>query len=209
MAEYTTHAYAGGRSEAIRTGLRTPDFYAIDTLSDGMTGWIKKNIGEQISERIKDLTVEALKEGWTARTFGDKLAGAMKDVDAGNGPYWQILADHQLNKAHNVGAVAGYEAAQVRRVKVVAVLDKKTSPICRAMHGRIIDMGILSAQRDRILAAAGSGDIEAVKAAQPMVKGSTSPVTTQMSTKEATDRSPCCLRSRSSPGRRTPARSCC
>ena len=56
-------------------------------------------------------------------------------------------------KAREIGRIAGFEEAGITEVRVRAVMDAKTSPVCRSMNGRIIEIQHLTAQRDDILAA--------------------------------------------------------
>ena len=68
-------------------------------------------------------------------------------------PYWAIMADHTASKTREMGRVAGYERAGISHVQVRAHLDDSTTPICRAMHGRVIPVSKLKSQRDDYLAA--------------------------------------------------------
>ena len=81
--------------------------------------------------------------------------------------------------------MAGYEEAGVEHVKIVAVLDQKTSQICRAMNGRIFEVKGFRKQYDNIISAAKKRDIDGVKAAQPMLNSETAKKISNMtSTKE-------------------------
>lgn len=81
--------------------------------------------------------------------------------------YFNGLADHSARKLREIGRVAGYERAGITHVKVKAILDQRTSKICRAMNGRIIPVATLAAQKERILNAKGK---EELKRAQPWLK---------------------------------------
>ena len=68
-----------------------------------------------------------------------------------------------------MGHVSGYEDAGIEYAEIVAVMDDRTSPICRHLNGRIIPVSAMSAQRDQLLAASKSRSIAAAKKAQPML----------------------------------------
>ena len=70
-----------------------------------------------------------------------------------------------------MGHVSGYETAGVQYVKIVAVLDSKTTPICRAMNGKVFKVADFRKQYDKIIRAAEKHDLKAYKAAQPMISG--------------------------------------
>ena len=99
------------------------------------------------------------------------LETALEDHVTASKTYWEILADHTLNKIQNMGHVSGYETAGVQYVKIVAVIDSKTTPICRAMNGKIFKVADFRKQYDKIIRAAEKHDLKAYKAAQPMVNG--------------------------------------
>lgn len=68
-----------------------------------------------------------------------------------------------------MGRISGYQQAGVRYVQVKARMDERTTPLCRSLHGRLIRLDTLVSQRDRYLAAAANGNLEAAKAAWPML----------------------------------------
>lgn len=70
-----------------------------------------------------------------------------------------------------MGHISGYETAGVQYVKIVAVIDSKTTPICRAMNGKVFKVAEFRKQYDKIIHAAAHHDLKAYKAAQPMVSG--------------------------------------
>jgi hypothetical protein len=85
--------------------------------------------------------------------------------------YFALLADHLATKTAELGRVSGYEEAGIEAVEIVARMDERTTPICRSLHGRVIPLAAIGAQRDRTIAAAAAGDMEAMKRAQPMLSG--------------------------------------
>lgn len=99
------------------------------------------------------------------------LETALEDHVTASKTYWEILADHSLTKIQNMAHVSGYETAGVQYVKIVAVIDSKTTPICRAMNGKVFKVKEFRKQYDKIMAAAEKHDLKAYKAAQPMISG--------------------------------------
>ena len=119
--------------------------------------------------------VAALEEYFTQGTMRNELVDRLEEFFRQKEPkmrgYFDILADHNSTRIGEIGHVSGYERAGVEYAEVVAVLDERTSPICRHLHGRLIPMTALSAQKNKLLDAAKSLDIEAAKKAQPMLSG--------------------------------------
>ncbi len=79
----------------------------------------------------------------------------------------RVAAQHWMFKLAQYGSVSGYEEAAIEYAEVVAVMDSKTTEICRRMHGRIIPVSKMRNQLDRAI---GSGDsLEGMKKAHPMI----------------------------------------
>ena len=167
-------AYTDGKRKACKPfkidySLDDADLGALNTL-DEFNGWyIKDKMSKETSEIINRELGDLLERGGTKAEFAKTLETALEDHVAASKTYWEILADHTLTKIQNMGHVSGYETAGVQYVKIVAVIDSKTTPICRAMNGKVFKVKEFRKQYDKIMAAAEKHDIKAYKAAQPML----------------------------------------
>ncbi len=88
--------------------------------------------------------------------------------------YFKGLADHIATKTKELGRISGYQRAGIKYVKVKAILDERTSIICRQMHGRIISVERLAEQKERILQARSIDELKAAQAWIPSFSGKTS-----------------------------------
>jgi len=80
------------------------------------------------------------------------------------------VADTLTNKAGEYGRISGYEESQIQYMQIVAMLDDRTTPICRRMHGRIIPVKAAAKQRDQVLDAMENGDYESANELHRFVK---------------------------------------
>lgn len=66
-------------------------------------------------------------------------------------------------KSREIGRVTGYQRAGIQRVQIRAHLDERTTPCCRQLHGRVIEVQTLVDRRDAYFEAAARGDVDALK----------------------------------------------
>lgn len=139
---------ASGKSTAsIGGSLTQVDRSAVAALSGQQLWWIGKFWGEHLSKTISaTITREALVAGLGRNEVGKIIRGVVggtfpsvavpKTFPGGAEPYFNALAGTVRNQASNYGVLSTFVEAGVKRYRIVAVLDKRTSEICNFMHGR-------------------------------------------------------------------------
>ena len=145
------------------------DIYALDLLRDDMLFWVGKSYDRQFSGWMQQRVKEYFDEGMSRVQLTERIAEQMHVLDPNVKDYIALLADHNTTRVAEMGHVSAYEDAGIEYAEIVAVMDSRTSPICRHLHGRIIPVSAMSAQRDRLLAASKSRSVSDAKAAQPMM----------------------------------------
>lgn len=145
---------------------RDADLRAIEA-SEKFNSWylggrVRDKADKEMSAQIKT----ALSEGWTIEKFGEVLEETLGEIK--DGYNYKSLAQNTLFRAANLGDVAAYEQSEIEYAKVVAVLDVRTTPVCKNMHGRIIAIADLSRSRDKIVKAYESKDIKKLEKAALM-----------------------------------------
>ena len=176
ILQASMEAYTEGKKKVCKPfkidySLDDADLGALDTLSN-FNGWyIRDKFSKDTSDIINRELGDLLERGGTKREFAQTLETALEDHVTDSKQYWELLADHTLTKIQNMGHVSGYETAGVQYVKIVAVIDNKTTPICRTMNGKIFKVADFRKQYDKIIRAAEKHDLKAYKAAQPMISG--------------------------------------
>lgn len=162
----------GKQLVSIDYSLTTADQKAIEAMQKYSFYWVGKTYDRFVSDEIGQAIGEYFRRGLTRAQLAEGLEIIFKDREKPKVEgYFSMLADHLTMKLSEMGHVSGYEEAGIEYVEIVARLDERTSQICRALHGRIIPISVMSRQRDEIVRAAASGDMEAVKRAQPMIGG--------------------------------------
>jgi hypothetical protein len=170
-------AYRAGLSAVSADfSFKLTDMEALNVLRGQTLFWVQNAFNRQIQDEM----VAALEDYFAQGKTRIELAARLEEFMTGKEPkmrgYFDLLADHNATRIGEIGHVSGYERAEVEYAEIVAVLDDRTSPICRHLHGRLVPMGALSAQKKKLLSAAKALDLEAAKKAQPMLSGASEAV---------------------------------
>jgi hypothetical protein len=174
MKRITENLYKSGFLGAkVNASLSLKDMDAIDMIGKQNLYWIGEHYNEALGTKFNELIRQYFDEGLSrvdfARRLKDEL-GAYVDKELS---YWEGLADHTTSKVREMGRVRAYEEGEIEYVKVSAILDARTSRICRDMNGRIIAVKRLRAQVDDILNATTKAELMAAQRWIPSFSGKT------------------------------------
>lgn len=160
--------YGAGGQEA--TGAAGVDFQfgdadkrAVEVLTQGELHWVGNSWNTHTAKLLDNALMDYFEEGMTRAQLAERMQRDFAGLHERGRAYWELLADHAATKTREIGRVAGYEQAAMQYVQVRAHLDERTTAICRAMHGRIIDVQRLRGQADDYLSAVERRDMEAAK----------------------------------------------
>jgi hypothetical protein len=162
---------AGLHAVSADFSFKLPDMEALDVLRGQTLFWVRNAFNRQLQDEMTRVLEDYFTQGRTRIELAARLEAFMTGKEPKMRNYFDLLADHSATRIGEIGHVSAYERAGVEYAEVVAVLDDRTSAICRHLHGRLIPMGALSAQKGRLLTAAQALDTEAAKKAQPMLSG--------------------------------------
>jgi hypothetical protein len=157
---------AKGTGIDYRFGLK--DTQALKLAQRGDLYWVAHHWDAFTRQKLSDTVARFFEEGQTYERLAEWMQEAMAGVHEAGMRYWELAADTAATKTREMGRIAGYEQAGIQWVQVRARMDERTTPICRSLHGRLIPLSTIVAQRDKYLEAAGRGHLEAARAAWPM-----------------------------------------
>lgn len=157
-----------GKAAGISLSFGRPDLDALDILKSGNLFWVGNSWNVHTQELFSKTLETYFTEGLTREQLTARFAEDFVGLSERGQRYWEMLADHTATKTREMGRVTGYERASARFVQVRAQLDANTSEICRHMHGRVIEVSALRAQRDAYLDAVSRRDETAAKNAWTM-----------------------------------------
>ena len=160
------YAVLAGKNIAVNIVFDEIDIRAINAMRNNFY-WVGKEFNKDFSDRLKDI-IESAFRGEVARS---ELAQRLKDEFASelkqSVRYFEGVSDHIISQNQNISTVNQARKYGVKYYKVVAVMDSRTSAICRSMNGRLIPAEHIERQCDNIMNAK---DMASKKAAATWAK---------------------------------------
>ena len=160
------YAVLAGKNIAVNIVFDEIDIRAINAMRNNFY-WVGKEFNKDFTDRLKDI-IESAFRGEVARS---ELAGRLKDEFASelkqSVKYFEGVSDHIISQNQNISTVNQARKYGVKYYKVVAVMDSRTSAICRSMNGRLIPAEHIERQCDNIMNAK---DMASKKAAATWAK---------------------------------------
>ena len=160
------YAVLAGKNIAVNIVFDEIDIMAINAMRNNFY-WVGKEFNKGFTDRLKDI-IESAFRGEVARS---ELAGRLKDEFASelnqSVRYFEGVSDHIISQNQNISTVNQARKYGVKYYKVVAVMDSRTSAICRSMNGRLIPAEHIERQCDNIMNAK---DMASKKAAATWAK---------------------------------------
>lgn len=160
------YAVLAGKNIAVNIVFDEIDIRAINAMRNNFY-WVGKEFNKGFSDRLKDI-IESAFRGEVARI---ELAERLKEEFASelkqSVRYFEGVSDHIISQNQNISTVNQARKYGVKYYKVVAVMDSRTSAICRSMNGRLIPAEHIERQCDNIMNAK---DMASKKAAATWAK---------------------------------------
>jgi SPP1 gp7 family putative phage head morphogenesis protein len=125
--------------EKIQTLWDRPRQEALDWLVEHDRFWIGKVFPEHLSDEFRGVIADGLNRGLGRQDIGRRL----RDVVMGRPgvpakqEFYRRIAATSVNRARNWGAVFSLEEAGFTEYEIRAVMDERTSAICRFMNGKV------------------------------------------------------------------------
>ena len=113
--------------------------------------WMGKEYNENLQSRLKDKIEGVFKGEIELDEIGAELKREFGSIISADESYFKGVSDHIALQARNVATVTQGAKYGVKYYKILAIMDARTTQICRSMHGRIIPATHLEAQAEKIL----------------------------------------------------------
>ena len=126
------------------------DADAVDAMRKGFY-WMGKEYNENLQNRLKDKIEGVFKGEIELDEIGAELKREFSSIISADESYFKGVSDHIALQARNVATVTQGAKYGVKYYKILAIMDARTTQICRSMHGRIIPAAHLEAQAEKIL----------------------------------------------------------
>lgn len=168
VAAIVAAAYRAGRKDFaqkldVKVDLGLVDEEAQKVLQQHTVFWIGNYYTAQLGQTIADtVRLAAVEQGLGRKEVGRLLKGVLGEHFQRADLYWEGLAAHTVTRARNLGAVQSMVEAEVTEYQILAVMDERTSQICREMHGRIFRVERAVELRAALLGASSPEDVKTI-----------------------------------------------
>lgn len=90
-----------------------------------------------LSEKAREVVAAGLEAGLGRDDIAQDLAAAARALLLDRSPfYWDVVASAFTGRARSYGQLSSYAEAGIERYVIEAVLDERTTPVCRFLHGK-------------------------------------------------------------------------
>lgn len=113
--------------------------------------WMGKEYNENLQSKLKDKIEGVFKGEIELDEIGAELKKEFGSIISADESYFKGVSDRIALQARNVATVTQGAKYGVKYYKILAIMDARTTQICRSMHGRIIPAAHLEAQAEKIL----------------------------------------------------------
>ena len=149
---YTKSAEMAAASVGAASSFDKVDAEVMSSMYRALT-WMKDDGTADTQNKLKKVIADAMEGEVNIDQLGEVLREQLGEVVDGTSSYFQAVSEHVIRQSQSLARVEQFTKAGIEEVKVVAVIDSRTSAICRSMHGRIIPLGHVRQQANAILSA--------------------------------------------------------
>ena len=136
----TRDAARRGQGLAIAADFNALDRRIVQHLSTSQANYIRDEYGrrnEAFGERARQIVSDGLEAGLGREDLARDLEAAARDVITGRGSfYWETVAGSFVSRGRSFAQLSSYAEAGIDRYLIEAVLDERTTEICRFLDGK-------------------------------------------------------------------------
>jgi hypothetical protein len=143
------------------------DKAAIEWLERDTLYWVGNAWDEGLGKQISGAALRAF-DAERPETVAKNLATSMASYNKPD-HYWDVVSNAAVVRGQTMGTVSGLNRAGAKSYRFQALIDQRTSDVCRDMNGKVFTVEQANAHVDRVVA---SDSPEAHKEAWPWVQAS-------------------------------------
>lgn len=160
---YKGAKHAIAQKHEIKAIFNVMDQGVVDWLGNDSVYWVGNYYNKQVSSKFTKFVGQKMQDGLgresmglEVKSFFDQYPSVASKPDV----YWRGLAANAMNRSRNFGVVQSYVDVGVTELEILAVMDERTSPICRAMNGKVFPVKKAISQRNAMMAAQNPEDVK-------------------------------------------------
>lgn len=140
VVQATRDAARRGQGLAIAADFNALDKRIVRHLTSSQANFVRDEYGrrhEAFGERARQIVADGLEAGLGREDIARDLERAARDVIAGRGSfYWEVVAGSFVSRGRSFAQLSSYAEAGIDRYIIEAVLDERTTEICRFLDGK-------------------------------------------------------------------------
>jgi len=134
----------------IGQSLSQPDLTAINNITNQQGFWLRNSAGvraDHLTKQGQTIINDGLKKGLGREQIARAIrAGVPAAWQKYGMNYFKTLSSVSVSRARSYSEVSGYVEAGIESLEIQAVLDERTTEICRCLDGQIIETHLVSQQ---------------------------------------------------------------
>lgn len=122
----------------IGVDLSRQDHKVLEYLAASQGNYVRDEYGRRsvrFSELAREIVADGLESGQGSAEISSTLREKLADASRSDA-YWDLIASTFANRARTYANLSSYKEAMIEWFVFEAVLDERTSAVCRFMHGR-------------------------------------------------------------------------
>jgi SPP1 gp7 family putative phage head morphogenesis protein len=148
----------------IKFSFTPTDYRNIEMIKKQQVFWLKEHYSGSVSDRLSDILSQSIENKWTRLELSKELQTHFSDLYKGGKPYFEGLAEHTSLRVREFARLTNYQKCGVKYYQIVAVMDERTSDICRALNGKIFKVADAIETMEEMFNVSEITDVEEAKA---------------------------------------------
>lgn len=138
-------AKAVGAQGFIKPSLNAIDQRILRTVAFNQAAFVRDEFGQRADDMInihaRSIVASGVKRGVGREVMMAELRDKLgKFATARSDNYWRTVGNYMTQTARSYGALSTYQEAGFAQYQIVAVRDKKTTPQCRMLDGKVYEI---------------------------------------------------------------------
>jgi SPP1 gp7 family putative phage head morphogenesis protein len=147
----------------IKFSFSATDMKNIEQIKKQQVFWLREHYNGSVADRLSDILTQSVENKWTKLELSQELKTHFADIYKGSKPYFEGLAEHTSLRIREFARITNYQKCGATHYQIVAVMDERTSDICRALNGKIFPLKTAMETMNAMYEIAEYKDIEQAK----------------------------------------------
>jgi len=160
LNEAVEMTYRIGQREVNAGGISQAGRESINMMNNTSAFWVDNHWERHVQDRIRGVGGDVIEEGLGAFRGGRRFAESSLGQEFGKSQsYWELMSNSVTTRTRELSHIDGFVQRGVEEVEINAVLDSRTSCVCRTLDGTRFDTETLASFKEEMMDADSPEDI--------------------------------------------------